>query len=150
MSSARRPPTRLLVVPLVLTALLASACAGSSPESGKAAAPDGANSGTVDEARLQRFFALMDQDGNGSISRPEFQTGKGMVFMAIDADESLALTQTEMRLTPEVFNLLAGGDGMVDGEEFTAAEMASFDAIDQNQDHEIPYAELRDYLVKYE
>lgn len=150
MSSTRRLPTHPLIAPLTLAALILSACAGSSPESGKATAPAAAGSGTVDEARLQRFFALMDQDGNGSISRPEFQTGKGMVFMAIDADESLALTQNEMRLTPEAFNLLAGGDGMVDGEEFIAGKIASFDAIDQNQDHEIPYAELRDYLAKYE
>jgi len=103
----------------------------------------------VDEQRLHRFFQLMDSDGNGQISRPEFQTGKGVVFLAIDADGSMTLTQNEMRLTPEGFRKLAGDDNAVDGEEFIASDMASFEAIDHNQDHQIDYAELRDYVAKY-
>lgn len=103
----------------------------------------------VDEQRLHRFFQLMDSDGNGQISRPEFQTGKGVVFLAIDADGSMTLTQNEMRLTPEGFKLLAGDDDVIDGEEFIASDAASFDAIDRNQDHQIDYAELRDYVAKY-
>lgn len=103
----------------------------------------------VDEQRLQRFFTLMDADGDGQVSRPEFQSGKGAVFLAIDQDGSMTLTQDEMRLSPEGFKLLAGDDDVVDGEEFIAADIASFDAIDHNQDHQIDFAELRDYVAKY-
>jgi Ca2+-binding EF-hand superfamily protein len=103
----------------------------------------------VDQARLQRFFTLMDADGDGQVSRPEFQAGKGAVFLAIDADASMTLTQDEMRLTPEGFKLLAGDDGVVDGEEFIAADVASFDAIDKNQDHQIDLAELTAYVAQY-
>jgi hypothetical protein len=103
----------------------------------------------VDQARLQRFFTLMDADGDGLISRPEFQAGKGAVFLAIDADGSMTLSQDEMRLTPEGFKLLAGDDGVVDGEEFIAADVASFDAIDKNQDHQIDLAELTAYVAQY-
>jgi hypothetical protein len=103
----------------------------------------------VDQARLQRFFALMDADGDGQVSRPEFQAGKGAVFLAIDANASMTLTQDEMRLTPEGFKLLAGDDGVVDGEEFIAADVASFDAIDKNQDHQIDPAELTAYVAQY-
>lgn len=103
----------------------------------------------VDEERLQRFFTLMDADGDGQVSRPEFQSGKGAVFLAIDQDGSMTLTQDEMRLSPEGFKLLAGDDDVVDGEEFIAADIASFDAIDHNQDHQIDFAELRDYVAKY-
>jgi len=103
----------------------------------------------VDEQRLQRFFALMDADGDGKISRPEFQAGKGAVFLAIDEDGSMTLSQDEMRLSLDGFKLLAGDDGVVDGEEFIAADVASFDAIDHNQDHQISFAELHDYVAKY-
>ena len=103
----------------------------------------------VDQARLQRFLTLMDGDGDGQVSRPEFQAGKGAVFLAIDADASMTLTQGEMRLTPEGFKLLAGDDGVVDGEEFIAADIASFDAIDKTQDHQIDLAELTAYVAQY-
>ena len=103
----------------------------------------------VDEQRLQRFFTLMDADGDGRISRPEFQSGKGAVFLAIDGDGSMTLTQNEMRLSPEGFKLLAGDDDVVDGEEFIAADVASFDAIDNDKDHKIDFAELSGYVAKY-
>jgi hypothetical protein len=103
----------------------------------------------VDEARLQRFFAMMDADGDKLVSRPEFQAGKGAVFLAIDEDGSMTLSENEMRLTPEAFKQLAGDDGVVDGEEFIATDVASFDAIDKNQDHQIDLAELIDYIANY-
>ena len=103
----------------------------------------------VDEARLQRFFTTMDADGDGLVSRPEFQAGKGAVFLAIDEDGSMTLSQNEMRLSPEAFKQLAGDDGVVGGEEFIATDVASFDAIDENQDHQIVLAELVDYIANY-
>jgi hypothetical protein len=103
----------------------------------------------VDEARLQRFLILMDADGDGLVSRPEFQAGKGAVFLAIDADGSMTLSQNEMRLAPEAFKQLAGDDNVVDGEEFIAADVASFDAIDKNQDHQIALDELVSYIANY-
>ena len=103
----------------------------------------------VDEARMQRFLALMDADGDGQVSRPEFQAGKGAVFLAIDEDGSMTLSQDEMRLTPEAFKQLAGDDGVVDGEEFIAADVASFDAIDKNKDHQIALADLVAYIAQF-
>ena len=103
----------------------------------------------VDEARMQRFLALMDADGDGQVSRPEFQAGKGAVFLAIDEDGSMTLSQDEMRLTPEAFKHLAGDDGVVDGEEFIAADVASFDAIDKNKDHQIALADLVAYIAQF-
>jgi Ca2+-binding EF-hand superfamily protein len=103
----------------------------------------------VDEARLQRFFAMMDADGDKLVSRPEFQAGKGAVFLAIDEDGSMTLSQNEMRLSPEAFKQLAGDDSVVDGEEFIAADVASFDAIDHNKDHQIDLAELIAYISQY-
>lgn len=102
-----------------------------------------------DEARLQKFFAIMDGDGDGRVSRPEFQAGKGAVFLAIDEDGSMTLTAAEVRLSLEAFRLLAGDDGLIDGQEFVGAEIASFEAIDVNKDHQLEFPELRDHVAKY-
>lgn len=103
----------------------------------------------LDEQRVARFFSLLDQDDNGAISRPEFQRGKGVVFLAIDEDGSMTITQNETRLTADAFRMMAGGDDAIDGEEFIAAEAASFEAIDKNQDHAISPRELFDYVGQY-
>ncbi|MBL9035658.1 MAG: hypothetical protein JNN33_12900 [Rhodospirillaceae bacterium] len=137
---------RLALACLAIAGLLAGCADGGEQSAPAAPAP----AGTVDEVRLQRFFVLMDENGDGAISRPEFQSGKGSVFMAMDADGSMALTPNETRLKPEAFDLLAGGDGMIDGEEFIASELAQFDRIDTDRDYQLSYEELRDYLAKYE
>ena len=103
----------------------------------------------LDETRLKRFFDLMDLDGDQLVSRPEFQSGKGVVFLTMDIDGNMVLTPDEMRLTPEAFKMLAGDDGVVDGQEFIVADIASFDAIDANKDHQIDFAELKAYVAKY-
>lgn len=136
-----------LAATFALVTLCLTACAGSDAEHHSANEP---TPPVVDDRRLLRFFGLMDQDANSAISRPEFETGKGMVFMAIDTDESQTLTQGEMRLTPEAFKALAGGDDMVDGKEFQDSEVASFEAIDADKNLEITYDELRAYIGKYE
>ena len=103
----------------------------------------------LDEQRIARFFGLMDEDSSGTISRPEFQRGKGVVFLAIDEDASMTITRDETRLTDEAFKTLAGDDAIIDGEEFIAADAASFDAIDKNADNAISPTELHDYVAQY-
>jgi EF hand len=102
-----------------------------------------------DDVRLRRFFSVMDLDGSQEISRSELQSGKPVVFLTIDQNGSMTLTPDEMRMSPEGFKLLAGDDGVVDGEEFMASDIGSFDAIDKNQDDQINYAELSEYIAKY-
>lgn len=148
MTFVRRLPARLWAVPFTAITLITAGCASSD----KAAAPAAAQPTppVVDDRRLLRFFGLMDQDQNGTVSRPEFETGKGMVFMSIDNDDSQTLTANEMRLTPEAFTALAGADGVVDGQEFQNSKLASFEAIDADKNLEITYDELREYVSKYE
>jgi hypothetical protein len=61
----------------------------------------------------------------------------------------MTLRQNEMRLTPESFKQLAGEDGVVDGEEFIGAEIASFYPIDKDQNHLIDLAELTAYIATF-
>lgn len=91
----------------------------------------------------------MDLDGSQEVSRSEFRSGMPVVFLTIDLNASMTLTPDEMRMSADGFKLLAGKDGVVDGEEFIASDIASFDAIDKNQDDEIDYTELREFIAKY-
>lgn len=102
-----------------------------------------------DDARLKRFFSVMDLDGNQELSPEELKSGKSVVFLILDQNGSTTLTPDEMRMSPEGFKLLAGADGVVDGEEFIGSEIGSFAAIDQNRDGKIDYAELSEYMAKY-
>jgi hypothetical protein len=104
---------------------------------------------SADDARLKRFFSVMDLDGNQELSPEELKSGKSVVFLILDQNGSMTLTPDEMRMSPEGFKLLAGADGVVDGEEFIGSEIGSFAAIDQNRDGKIDYAELSEYMAKY-
>jgi hypothetical protein len=150
-------PRRFLIASALPTVFLAASLAAGCAETNKpAATADAASSSgqatapVVDDRRLLRFFGLMDQDQNGSVSRPEFETGKGMVFMAMDADENQMLTQNEMRLTPEAFGALAGSDGSIDGAEFQNSNIGRFEDIDADGNLELTYEELRAYVAEYE
>ncbi len=148
MTFVRHLPARFWAAPFAAISLITAGCAGSDLPAETAAAQPTAP--VVDDRRLLRFFGLMDQDQNGTISRPEFETGKGMVFMSIDTDDSQTLTPNEMRLTPEAFAALAGADGVVDGQEFQNSKLAGFEAIDADKNLEITYDELRAYIAQYE
>ena len=102
-----------------------------------------------DDVRLRRLFSVMDLDGSQEISRSEFRTGKSVVFLTIDLNGNMTLEPDEMRMSPESFKLLAGEDGVVDGEEFVGSEIGSFDAIDKNKDDQVDYPELREYIARY-
>jgi hypothetical protein len=102
-----------------------------------------------DDVRLRRLFSVMDLDGSQEVSRSEFRSGKSVVFLTIDLNGNMTLEPDEMRMSRDGFKLLAGKDGVVDGEEFIESEVGSFDAVDENNDDQIDYAELSKYIAKY-
>lgn len=109
----------------------------------------GATALASDDVRLRRLFSVMDLDGSQEISRSEFRSGKSVVFLTIDLNGNMTLEPDEMRMSPDGFKLLAGEDGVVDGEEFIGSEIGSFDAVDKDKDDQMDYAELSEYIAKY-
>jgi hypothetical protein len=95
-------------ISIVLTIAL-SACAGDN-----IAGTTPATTNPIDEPRLKRHFAIMDEDEDGFISRPEFQSERGAIFLAVDRNNSFTLTSDEMHVTPEAFQKIAGDNGVVD------------------------------------
>lgn len=131
---------------VMIFALVLASCGGTE----KAAAPsDAAPANPVDDTRLRDYFKTMDSDGDGFISRPEFEAERGAVFLAIDRNGSMTLTADEMRLTPEAFSKLSGGDATVTPDEFSGSDVTSFEQIDASADKQITYQELRDFVVRF-
>ena len=131
------------IAALILTLAL-SGCADA-----KKAPPHDAPANPIDETKLQGYFATMDQDGDGVISRPEFEGERGAVFLAIDKNNSMFLTPDEMHLTPEAFAKLAGDDGIVIPNEFLSSDIATFEKIDANHDLQLSYEELREFVLRF-
>jgi hypothetical protein len=52
--------------------------------------------GAMSAPLMRIMFALMDSDGNGTISLQEFQTAHERIFRAMDANKDGALTPDEM------------------------------------------------------
>jgi hypothetical protein len=136
------PVVRTIAVSIV--ALVLSGCTEA-----KKAPPAGAPVNPIDESALRNYFTTMDRDGDGLISRPEFEAERGAVFLAIDRNNSLSLTADEMHLTPEAFSKLAGGDATVTPDEFGSSDVASFEQIDSNGDKQLSYEELRDFVLRF-
>jgi hypothetical protein len=141
-ANARRALRTIATLALAFTL---SNCA----ETNKKASTSNAPANPIDEMRLQSYFTTMDQDGDGFISRPEFEGERGAVFLAIDRNDSLSLTADEMHLTPEAFSKLAGSDALVTPEEFGNSEMASFEQIDSSRDKQLTYGELRNFVLRF-
>jgi Ca2+-binding EF-hand superfamily protein len=130
-------------VAILLTLVLAG-CGGTET------APAGnASANPINETSLRKYFTTMDQDGDGFISRPEFEAERGAVFLAIDRNNSLSLTADEMHLTPEAFSQLAGGDATVTPDEFVGSDTTSFEQIDSSGDKQISYEELRGFVIRF-
>jgi EF hand len=130
-------------VSIVLTIAL-SGCAGNDVAG---TAPATAN--PIDEARLKRHFAIMDEDQDGFISRPEFQSERGAVFLAVDRNNSFTLTSDEMQLTPEAFQKLAGDNGVVDIGELFSSDAISFEKVDANGDKQLSFGEFSEFILHF-
>lgn len=134
----------LRAIATLILALALSGCADA-----KKAPPHDAPVNPIDETRLQGYFATMDRDGDGVISRPEFEGERGAVFLAIDKNNSMFLTPDEMHLTPEAFSKLAGADGIVIPDEFLSSDIATFEKIDANHDLQLSYEEVREFVLRF-
>lgn len=103
----------------------------------------------LDQDRLKKLFGLLDRDGNGQVTRPEYETGLGLVFYTLDANADLVLTDDEINLTPDAFRHVAGDDGKIEGLEFFTADIATFESIDEDDDLIVTFPELLGYVEKY-
>jgi Ca2+-binding EF-hand superfamily protein len=86
-------------------------------------------------ALTQGDLAALDGDGDGAVTRAEFDTFAATAFEMMDADDSGTLSGAELdpHITSESFDELdADGDGMVSRSEFGQRMSADFAAADRD------------------
>jgi EF hand len=109
------------------------------------AAPAPAQTLSMDE--IGRRFAAFDTNGDGKISKEEYELNKVVAIFdprersvsgstssgAVDRD--IAIPRQSSRLSPQVFATMdVNGDGTLSGGEIISSELMQFESIDRNGD----------------
>ncbi|MGI9509741.1 MAG: EF-hand domain-containing protein [Geminicoccaceae bacterium] len=101
--------------------------------------------GTIDE-----LFEYLDSDGDGVITRAEFQTNLFEVFFERDSSENIKIELSETKLKPDVFAAAdTDGDGSLSGVEFNDAAFTQFEAADTNTDGVISREEFERFTRQF-
>lgn len=107
---------------------------------------------TLAQEDVQAIFEVLDEDGDGKITREEFLRTKTELFYRalVDVDQDQRLGPDEINVRPEAFaEADLDGDGKLSGSEFVQARFTQFEAIDADGDQVIRFEELRDFIERY-
>jgi Ca2+-binding EF-hand superfamily protein len=125
----------------LLALALAFAVAGVAAERARAADAD-------DRPR----FTILDEDGDGVVTKVEFLRNKTKIFFRAvkDIDQDPRLGPDEINVTPQAFaDADLDGDGKISGAEFVQARFTQFDSIDANGDQKITSEEFQAFARQY-
>ena len=96
------------------------------------------------------IFARLDTNGDGVITRTEFEINSIEVFYINDKNENIKLEASETRLSKEAFEAAdTDGDGALSGVEFLQAPFTQFEAADTNTDQKITKREFELFIGQF-
>jgi Ca2+-binding EF-hand superfamily protein len=104
------------------------------------------------ETQIREALDLLDANGDGRISREEFQMNKTQIFYRSlrRAGETSSLRLEESRLTPDAFaDADTDGNGVLSGSEWIEARFAQFEVYDADGDQAIRLEELESGMRAY-
>jgi Ca2+-binding EF-hand superfamily protein len=104
------------------------------------------------ESQIRQAFDLLDANGDGRISREEFQLNKTRIFYRSlqRTGETSSLRLEESNLTPEAFaDADTDSDGVLSGSEWIEARVAQFEIYDADSDQAISLEELESGMREY-
>jgi Ca2+-binding EF-hand superfamily protein len=112
----------------------------------------------LSKQEVDRRFKMFDTDGDGRISKEEFELNKVVALFTplnrsasggppSQMDRQIAITREKSRLSREAFNALdTNSDGVLTGSEIIASDEMRFENIDKNGDGYIDRAEFQDLV----
>jgi Ca2+-binding EF-hand superfamily protein len=104
------------------------------------------------ESQIRQAFDLLDANGDGRISRQEFQLNKTQIFYRSlqRTGETSSLRLEESSLAPEAFaDADTDSDGVLSGSEWIEARFAQFEIYDADSDQAISLEELESSMREY-
>jgi Ca2+-binding EF-hand superfamily protein len=138
--SARPRPAMATTPGHLLALALAFAVAGTAAKHARAADAD------------RPRFTILDEDGDGVITKSEFLRNKTKIFFRAvkDMDQDQRLGPDDIDVTPQAFDDAdLNGDGKLSGAEFVQARFTQFDSIDANGDQKITSEEFQAFARQY-
>ncbi len=94
------------------------------------------------ERRDRHTFELLDENGDGIVSLPEFKNNQMLIFYILDTNRDLVLTFNETALPKDVFDRIAGAGGKINTMEFLDVVDSAFMLADTNRDSVIDREEF--------